>query len=329
MVKKAMALVNFFLITALFLSGCGVMSSPDQIQPMLEKQPLKVEYTIWQGDYTLLIAQEKGFFEKHGVKVEPVFYETFSTAIPDLAVNRIDIGLFSIGDLLTVTSVANVKGIAVYDSGGVATVVSRSSIQDVTDLKGKRIGVNIGTTGEMLVREMLSQAGMSVSDVELVDANPEDVPQRLSDDLYAGYVWSPHDVRAVQAGHKILYTAASEQSLFPDVIVVRGNLANDRREDMRAFLDAWFEAVDYRLANPDECNQIIAEATGQTMEDLVYTSNIRIFNRSDNLGLFDQNDQNDSTIYHAARVNLDFLVMRGNLTQKPDISTILDPSFLQ
>lgn len=325
MVKKVSSLLHLILIAALFLTGCSGTSASGSDTP-----PLKLEYTLWEGDYTAIIAQEKGFFNKHGIEVELVYYDTFSNALPDMAVNRIDIGLFGIGDMLSITRIADVKGVAVYDSGGTVSVVARRNIRSIADLRGKKIGVNIGTTGEMLVREMLSSVSMSVSDVELVDVDPEKVPDRLSnDDLAAGYVYAPYDSQAVASGNKALYTLTSTQALFPDVIVVREELTRERPEDIRAFLAAWFEAVDYRLANPDECNQIIAEKTGQSVADLFTDPNIQLFTRDDNLALFSQDAQNDSTIYYSAKTNLDFLVMRGNLTLRPDLQTILDPSFLQ
>lgn len=329
MVKKVGSLMHLTLIAAilvvmLLITGCT--SSPAAVAG---KAPLRVEYTLWEGDYTAIIAQEKGFFEKHGVDVELVYYETFSNALPDMAINRIDIGLFGIGDMLSMTRVADVKGVAVYDSGGTVSIVARSDIRSVNDLRGQRIGVNIGTTGEMLVRDMLSSASMSVGDVELVDADPEVVVDRLSDkDLAAGYVYAPYDTRALTAGHRALYTLKSTQALFPDVIVVREQLVKERPEDIRAFLAAWFEAVDYRLANPDECNQIIAEKTGLAMEELALDPDFQLFTLNDNLALFSQDAQNDNTIYYAAKTNLDFLVMRGNLTIRPDLQTVLDPSFL-
>ena len=59
------------VITAILLSACSGISKS-------ERSPLKVEWTLWWGDYTIIIAREKGFFEKHGVEVELIFYEVFS-----------------------------------------------------------------------------------------------------------------------------------------------------------------------------------------------------------------------------------------------------------
>lgn len=325
MVKKVGSLMHLILIAALFLTGCA--ASPDA---KAANEPLKVEYTFWEGDYTLLIAKEKGFFEKHGVQVEPIHYRDNSYAMSDMAINRVDIGLFSLGEMLALTRVANVRAVAVYDSGGTESVVSRRDVRSISDLRGKRVGVDLGSTGELLLREMLSSASMSVLDIELVDANPETVPQRLSeDDLAAGYVYAPYGARAVRQGNKTLYSAGAGHTLFPNVVVFREAVLQERPQDVQAFIDAWFEAVEYRLANPNECDQIIANKTGKRLEDVALSSGVQLFTRAESLAMFDQDAQNPKTLYYSAKLNLDFLALRGSLNSKPDLQTVLDPSFLQ
>lgn len=322
MTKKVWRLVCWFLIAALVLQGCAAVTAQQKNLP-----PLRVQWTIWEGDYTILIAKEKGFFEKNGVEVEPVFYETFSNAVTDITINRIDVGLFTINDLISASRLNDVSAVAVYDSGGTSTVVARSDIRTVLDLRGKRIGVTMNSYNEMFVRQMLMETGVSIKDVTLVDVPPEEIPNRLSDDLDAGYVWAPHDEAAVKNGHKILFSSSSFASLSPDVIVFRDEIIEERPGDVRAFLKAWFEAAEYRLAHPEECNQIIAEATNQTVEDVAPSGDVQIYVQQDNLALFDKAATN--TIYHTAEVNLQFLVNQGQMTVVPKLEEILDPSFLQ
>lgn len=322
MTKRVWHLVCWFLIAALILPGCAAVAAPQE-----NHSPLRVEWTNWEGDYTILIAKEKGFFEKNGVEVEPVFYETFTNALTDITVNRIDAGLFAINDLISASRLGDVTAVAVYDSGGSSTVVARSEIRTVLDLRGKRIGVTMNSYNEMFVRQMLLETGVSVKDVTLVDVPPEDIPDRLSDDLDAGYVWAPYDDVAVKNGHKVLFSSESFASLSPDVIVFRDEILEERPEDVRAFLKAWFEAAEYRLAHPEECNLIIAEKTNQTIEDVALSGSVQIYVQQDNLALFDKAAAN--TIYHIADVNMQFLVNQGQVTTAPKIDEILDPSFLQ
>ncbi len=87
------SLLKWILLLGLWaaLAGCGLLPETDAAS----RPPLRVEFTEWWGDYTLIIAQQQGFFQKHGVPVEMVYYPVYSRALPDLAARRIDGGLFS------------------------------------------------------------------------------------------------------------------------------------------------------------------------------------------------------------------------------------------
>jgi NitT/TauT family transport system substrate-binding protein len=189
--------------------------------------------------------------------------------------------------------------------------------------------VPVGGSGELFMREMLTNAGLSITDVTMVNVDPELVLSRLSDDLAAGYVWAPYDQEALRNGHRILYSSASAQtaSLIPDLIVFRSAVLAERPDDARAFVNAWFEALDYRLAHPEECNEIIARITGLSIEDVAYSTSNKLYTKADNLKLFDKKDQANS-IYNVAQVNLDFMILRGDVTISPNLDEILDSSYL-
>lgn len=320
----AIRAVNLLLILPLVLSAC--IAAPESKSP-----PLRVEWTFWDGDYTLVIAHEKGFFEKYGLEVEPVYYETFSASIGDMAAGRLDAGLFGLGDVLLTSSVTEVRGVAVYDSGGTSSVVVRQEINSINDLEGKKIGVLVGSYNELFVREMLLKAGLTVDDVVLVNVDPENITARLSEDLYAGYVYAPFDMQAEQAGFKILYSSSESDvgAFFPDVITFRKSIVDERPEDVRAFLKAWFDALEYRKANPVECNQIIARILDIPVESVAQNSRNTLYTLADNIRLYDPNSPPQTSIYDAAKLNLDFQVARGNITLLPVIDQIFDPSYLQ
>lgn len=322
MAKKVWLWFSFLLIASLIAAGC---TGPQTVQ----RPPLKVEWTDWEGDYTLLVAQEKGFFEKHGVAVEPVYYGTFSKAIPDLSAHKLDAGLFGLSDVFTASRVAEIKTVAIYDSGGTVAVVSSTAINTVADLKGKKVGVVFGTYGEMFVRQMLSSAQLTIKDVELIQVDPEGVPAALSNNaISAGYVWAPLDQQAVKDGHKILYSQVAGL-LSPDVIVFRADVVESRPDDVRAFLDAWFEAADFRNNNPEESRQIIAKITNQDLAEVSESTDLKLYSREENLQFFNSDPAKEDTIYNFARANLDFRIVRGDITFLPDLEAIFDPSFLK
>ncbi len=247
------------IIAALWIFTLLASCSLSPGQDIEEKEPLVVEFTAWWGDYTLIIAQEKGLFEKHGVKVEPVYYESFSLALPDLAAGQVDGGLFAIGDALNVARHADLRVVAIYDNGSFNTVVSVPEVGLVKDLVGKRVGVQVGTSYELLISEMLASAGLKMSDVILVNIDPEDVPSSLGKTIDAGFIYEPYTSVAVARGNNLLLRTTEFIGLYPDVIVFRNSVVRERGDDIRAFLKAWFEAVEFRRQYPDEARQIIAE----------------------------------------------------------------------
>jgi NitT/TauT family transport system substrate-binding protein len=317
---KVLAIACIFSL----LPSCGLFPAQESI----EKEPLIVEFTAWWGDYTIIIAQEQGLFEKHGVEVQPVYYETFSRALPDLAAGQVDGGLFAIGDAINVSKYTDLDVVAVYDNGSFNTVVSTPEIKQIRELEGMRIGVPIGTSYELLISEMLGSVGLKVSDVTLVNIDPEDVPSRLGDTIDAGFIYEPYTSEALSKGNNLLLRSTEFIGLYPDVIVFRGVIVKEREEDIRAFLKAWFEAVEFRKQNPAEARQIIANYFKVSIDEITPDDELEILTLEDNYAMFTKQADAIRSIYRTARLNADFLVRMGVLSVQPDPDVLLTPAYL-
>ncbi|MBC7878437.1 MAG: ABC transporter substrate-binding protein [Anaerolineales bacterium] len=290
-------------------------------------EPIRVEFTQWWGDYTLIIAQEKGFFEKYGVVVEPVYYEVFSDTYPDLASGQIDGALIAVGDIININRSANMKILAISDDGSFMSIMARPEINTVEDLKGKTIGVLIGTQYELMVSEMLRSANMEADDVNVVAMNPEDASVALRNNrVQAVFTWEPFLSDAILDGNKVIYPTDRSLRLFPDMIVFRESLVEERPDDIKAFLQAWFEAVDYRLQNPQETRSIVANYLGIDIEKVQPDDNLKILTLDDNKAFF--NIENENSVYAIAKITSEYLISIGAVAQQIDPLELLDPSYL-
>jgi NitT/TauT family transport system substrate-binding protein len=309
----------FVFMFAVLLVSCG--NEP----PAVNREPLKVEFAFWWGDFTLLVAREKGFFEKHGVAVEPVYYESFSQAPADMAAGKIDAGLFSIGDVIISSEHTQVKVVAAYDDGGLNTVVAIPEITSVAELKGRHIGVKIGSPYEIFVREMLKTAGLKASDVVFVNLSAEEIPVAMPDNVQAGFVWEPHTSELTAKGYRVLFSSTQISSLYPDLITFRAAVVRERPGDVTAFLKAWFEAVEYRNKHVEETREIAAKYLGVTSDEVLPDDQLHIMTLDDNRLLFQQTPADGSrSIYDTAQISVDFLIDIGSLSQQPDLKTIFD-----
>ena len=271
-----------------------------------------------------------GFFKAHGVNVEPVRYNSSTTGLPDLAGAKLDGGIFSMSDFLLAANPADIKAVMVSDNGGQFTIVASPDIKTLNALRGKRIGLNLHTSSEIFVTDMLKTRFMTVNDVTYVEMSPDRCSKNIPGQIDAGLVWEPYTTQALKQGKVVVYQSDAISNLLPNLIVFRTSVINQRPQDIRAFLQAWDEAVQYRISHPQESLAIIAKATGLSTSDLQATGNITLFTISDNLSLFSNMAGSDpSSIYYIAGTNRDFLITAGYLTNPPNLNALLDPSYLK
>jgi NitT/TauT family transport system substrate-binding protein len=311
---------TLLLATALLASCAGQAQAP--------ASPLRVAYTQWWGDYTIIIAKEKGFFAKYNVNVEPVFYEVFSRALPAIASGEIDAGTFTLGDTLSIASQTEMVAVAISDDGGASVVVAVPEITSVADLKGKQVGTLLGSGYEIFVDEMLKTANLQRKDVTLVNIDPENVPQGLQGNrLQAGFTWEPYTFQAVSAGNHILFSSAQLSGLYANAIVFRKDVVTQRSEDVKNYLKAWFEAVSYRINNPREANEIIAKALDIPVDQV--PGDAKLLTRDNNLDIYSDRPTGFSTsIYTLAQLNGNFLIRVGSLTKIPDLQQVFTKTYL-
>lgn len=297
--------------------------------PQAAREPLRVEFSQWWGDYTLIIAQERGLFEQYGVNVEPVYYEVYSNSLSDLASGQLDGGLVNIGDALNVSAHADVSIVAAYDDGGPNAIVAIPAIHSINDLKGKRMGVPLGSSYEFFIIQMLGDEGLKPDDVSFFDYDPAEVPNALGRDIDAGLTWEPYTSLAQKKGNLVVAHSDSDEMLGADVIVFRRSIVETRPDDVRAFLKAWFEAVEFRQQNPQAARQIIANYLGLPLSNVELESPVKLLGQTDNLTLFENNPSgNAPSLENISMTNADFLIRLGTLTRPPDLSLILNGSLL-
>jgi NitT/TauT family transport system substrate-binding protein len=318
---------NFLTKIALLLLLMGILTACAQLQSAPSpKPPLRVAFTQWWGDYTLLVAQETGLFEKYGAQVEPVYYDVFSDTFPDLAAGQIDVAFLAVGDIININRSAPMKVVAINDDGGADSIIARPEINSIQDLKGKKVGVLVGTQYELMVTEMLRSVNMNISDVTVIEVNPEDASQALKNNqVQAIYTWEPHLSEAVLNGNKVIYPT-EKMRLFPDTIVFRKSVVDERPEDVRAFLKAWFQAVEYRLQRQGETQVIAAKYLGTSAEDVQPDNNLRLYTIEDNKALFDI--QKANSIYSITKTTSDYLISIGVVVEATDPLELLDPIYL-
>ncbi|WP_121610825.1 ABC transporter substrate-binding protein [Mesobacillus foraminis] len=331
MVKKRI-LLSIFLLLTLILSACGG-SSENAGAGEGKKEPIKIGFSALPSWYLWHLVEEKGFFEKHGVEVELVWFPVYADSLAALNTGKVDGNSQALLDTITpLAEGIDLKAVFITDtSNGGDGLVSAKEISKIQDLKGKKIGTEIGTIEHFFMLTALKDAGMKESDVEFTNLAIADAGNAfLSGNLDAAGLWEPFLSKAVEKeGTHKLVTSAEYPGLISDVFAVRGEVAKEQKEEIEKVTAAWFEAVEYLKENPDESIKIMADAAAISAEEMkVGLEGFKIFTAEETQAAFKKGNTYQS-FYYTAHQNAKFLEDLDFISEVPDFSKFVDRSFIE
>lgn len=318
---------RFYLFLGIVIIGCLQACNPGP-KPDASKPPLRFAHNLWPGYFPITIAQAKGFFKEQGVSVEIIYTEDQQPQIAAFYAGKYDGLALPLGSII-IASGNNPDIRVVYvidDSVGGDAVVARSEIETIQDLRGRTVGATLGGFGELFVELMLQTAGLNRSDITLINTDSNHVPELLaSNRIQAGQAWEPYVSRAVEDGGRMLFSSQQTPGLIIDTIMFRGAVLRERPEDVRAFIRACFQAIEYWEAHPAEVQTLVAQALNIPPEE-ISLKGIKLLKADDNWRAF-QTD-NPHSLYQNARRYAEFYIRTGSLGRMPDIKKLIDASFL-
>lgn len=320
----ALRLGILFLISVFSLIACSITVTPKS------EPPLQIFYEPWPGFLPLIIAQEKGFFAQQHVKVAPIFTKDVGANLAEFMANKYDGITLALGTALTNTAVnPDIRIILTTDvSAGADAIIAQPQIMTVANLKNQLIGVRLGGFGELFVTKMLEMNNMTLEDTTKTNVTADQTLSLLqSGKIQAGHTWEPHVTQARQAGFEVLFTSKQTPGLIPDIIAFRNSVLQQRPNDVRAFVRAWFQALDYWQNNPKEGNILIANFL-KIKPETISLKGVKLLNLRDNKKAF-ISAQNTESLYYTTKLYLSFFKQNGTLNHSIDLEKLLDSSFLQ
>ena len=202
-------------ISSILIVGCG--DSP-KFNPLDEKIVIGAD----TGDTAALIwiAQEKGFFEKVGLNVEIKPYSAGKLAADALTAGEVDIA--TCAEFVVVKKSFDEPDLRILGSIAASEntwVVGRKDrgIELPEDIKGKRIGVTIGSTGEYFLGRFLGAHDLSLEDIKPVDLPPPQiVEQMINGTIDAAITWHPniHTIEKTLGDNVVSYKGQEEQAFY-------------------------------------------------------------------------------------------------------------------
>lgn len=259
---------------------CGVvLAASISATTRAQEQDLH-EISFWYQETVfgapLMVALEKGWYQAELANVGYRLTEHTAFAGPPiieaLAAREADIA--ELGTALAVNAQARgipMKLVATTNIAGESIMVrSDSSIDEITDLKGKTIAIHgRATMQDFVVRKALQDAGLNPSEAaEYIEMKPTDQATALvRGDIDAAVLWEPHTAKLQVAGKGRVLKFGQE--VWPDhdnmSIGVTTELAENHGEAVRVFNEQTWRALQYMREHPEESQQIVAKRLGLDM----------------------------------------------------------------
>jgi len=194
-------------------TACSKSVSPTDTTITNEQVPLLEQYDAQRqelihvtmgympipGNALFMIAKDKGFFEEEGIDAELLMFKASGEAIPALVDGKLDTGC--LGTTAIMARIAQGDDITIYggqmsEGSGIITLPeNKELLSDFSNYKGKKLGVVRMSTGDVLFRYALINAGLTIGkDVEVIEL---DSPATLIEatkkgEIDAAGVWIPH-----------------------------------------------------------------------------------------------------------------------------------------
>jgi sulfonate transport system substrate-binding protein len=260
------------LITRVLLAVTAIIiSSAPCLADATKGKPEKIRFAYQPVHTLLVVANEQGWFkeefEKDGITFEADKFIAGPPIIEAFAGERIDFGLT--GDQPALLARANnidIKAIGVPLSGpkSLALVVpTGSKITRIKDLKGKKVGVTVGSVAHHLLYLYLKKNGLKPADVQVVNLLPPDIKTSIEQKVIdAAITWDPwvSIMEDEKTGRQI--ADATGLKLNANVILVSGKFAAAYPDLVKRVLKVLVKSEKWIKKNPEEAITISAKATG-------------------------------------------------------------------
>lgn len=311
--------ITAILITALLFVGCGKSTEvksdaapADVPAAKASLPPLKIAYSDWPGWIAWDIGIQKGFFREEGVEVDFRWFE-YAPSMEAFAAGQVDAVTMTNGDaLITGATGAPSVIILVNDySDGNDMIVAQQGIESVAELKGKKIGIEVGFVEHLLLLTALEKNGLTEKDVTLVNTPTHQTAQTLaSGDVNAIAAWQPNSGQALKAvaGSKAIFSSADEPGLIYDTLAVKPDSLAKRTDDWKKVVKVWYRIVDFMAepSNRKEMLEILSARVNISPDEyepflkgtriLTYDEAKKVFEKADGFG----------SIYGSSKVSDDF-----------------------
>ncbi len=216
---------------------------------LAQAAPLVVGYSDWPGWVAWEVGIEKGWFEEIGVDVKFEWFD-YVASMDAYAAGQLDAVCMTNGDALVTGATGRRSVMAIINdfSNGNDMIVARPGITNISQLAGRKVGVEVGFVGHLLLLRALEKSGLTEEDIELVNVRTNETPMVLaSGEVDAIVAWQPSSSQSLQMspGATAIYSSANDPGLIYDTLAIAPESLNQYPDQWGKVIEVWYRIVDF------------------------------------------------------------------------------------
>ena len=275
--RRCSVLGSLFFVLAIYF---GAASAQEKIR--LSHSALETSNAVW------FIAQDLGYYKKHGLDSELLFIPSTTTSLTSLLAGDMHVANVSGGAVASaVLAGAQIALVACYLNSLPYELIVHESIKSAEELKGKSIGISrLGSASDVAARALLR--GLNLEPDKQVPIMQVGGSSERAAAFRAGRIAgfpSPPGVIHLTKGmpHRILISTADfkQRFEFPYICAATTKAYMQKnRETVKKVIMAHIEAVQFVKTRKDESKKIMAKYARTNNEDYVeaaYTASAKLY----------------------------------------------------
>lgn len=200
--KKRIFITKFVFVPIIFVLGClDAVAAQSMREVRIGSSDLSF------SNFTTYYARDRKFFEKEGLDAKIILVVKTEAALAALVAGELDYTTFSTSTIDAALRGMPIRLIAVTLQQPVVSLIVREEIKQVSDLKGKNIGISsFGGLIYVAAIYVLKQSGLSPKDVRLLatGGGVTGLAALKTGRVDAVLLSAPHDLKAMKEGFKAL-----------------------------------------------------------------------------------------------------------------------------
>ena len=245
----------------IMLSGAFFFLNSHQGSPG-NLEPVTIGVARFESSALFYIAQDQHFFADNGINVTTRDYETGRASLNDMLNGNVDLSTPSdfviVGEAL---ASKNISIVATFDKVDFMYIIGRKDrgIANLSDLKGKRIGLARNTAEEFCLGRYFDLHDMNIQDVTMVDMGLAQAVTAIEEGNVDEVVAAQPYVKDIQdsLGTGVISWPAQSSQPFFQVVVGRDDWINEQPDVVVGLLRSLEQAETYMCSHPDDAKAIL------------------------------------------------------------------------